>query len=317
MARKIQPSVLTLNFDIGSKNINYIDLAKCLSEVNRRFYRQGMNYAIAGLRFGYIGNENPAVRVATLPQTWVVGAAWHKFFAKWQKQQNEALAESGSKDTKARYNDFKIYMDQFQKTVETGGSLRPLSPGGFTTGGGVSFDAGEWQYSNVVVPNDAGTSGNTVEYSLHMVGADVGTGAGIIKNYGLSRSYPHSPDPATPAVDTSILSRMFDVGENMDEIVDNAIDKNDDLPYDQDEYPNGDGNPSNGFLPIHREIQFTATTIGGHQNMEGCLAPCGLIQIAQDLSAPTNNTSSWLVMQVMLMPGNYKGVLAEPMQEMN
>jgi hypothetical protein len=310
MPRKMEPVVSTLHFDIGQSNLNYIDLAKALSEVNRRFYRQGMNYAIGGLRFGYVGAENPAVNVKFLPNSWPVGAAWHKFFAKWQEQQNEALAASGSLESKSRYNDFKIYMDQFMKTAT---NLRPISPGGFSTT--VSpFKEGEWQYSNVVVPND-GSPGNSVEYACHMVGASGTQQAGMIVEYGLSRNLPFSPDPNTPDIDTSILSRMFDVGDNMTDIVENAIDKNDDVPYDLDEYPFGSTN--NGNLMVHREIQFTATTIGGHQDMPGGVAPCGLIQVVHDLSAATNNTTTWLTMQVILIPGEYKGVLAEPMQVMN
>ena len=29
----------------------YVDLAQCLSLVNRRFYRQGMNYAVENIKF--------------------------------------------------------------------------------------------------------------------------------------------------------------------------------------------------------------------------------------------------------------------------
>ena len=318
MPQKMEPALLTLNFDIGASNANYLDIAKALSEVNRRFYRQGMNYAIGGFRFGYLGSETPTVRVNVLPNVWPVGAAWHKFFAKWQKQQNDALAESGSLESKSKYNDFKIYFDRYMKTAT---NLRPQSPGGFTNGGSTNFKEGEWQYSNVVVPND-GSPGNSVEYGLHMVGTAGAQQVTMIDDYGLSRNLPFSPDPNAPAIDESILSKMFDVGDNMTDIVENAIDKNDDVPYDLDEYPFGATNPGTGGVSLHREINFTSTTIGNYQDMPGVIAPCGLMQIVHDLSGSTTNqvdsgTNRFLLMQVILVPGHYKGVLAEPMQVMN
>ncbi len=48
---KIQPSVRTLTFPIGNIGTNtsrYIDLSQASSLVNRRFYRQGINWAVAG-----------------------------------------------------------------------------------------------------------------------------------------------------------------------------------------------------------------------------------------------------------------------------
>ena len=58
MARKnkrtsnIEPAEMTLNFPIGtitgSTTMKTIDLSQCASIVNRRFYRQGLNWAVAG-----------------------------------------------------------------------------------------------------------------------------------------------------------------------------------------------------------------------------------------------------------------------------
>jgi hypothetical protein len=312
----MDPAVMTLNFDIGAKNINYIDLAKVASEVNRRFYRQGMNYAVAGFRVGYVGDESPTVAIRTLPNTWSTGASWHKFFAAWKRQQDQALIESGSPESKARYNDFKIWADTYHKTAEPTGSLSAINPGGFSTAGNTPYKAGEWSYSYIVVPHDP-TSGATKEYSLHMIGNDASTTKGMIHNFALSRNLPFSPDPNTPAIDTGVLSEMFDVGETFDEVLDNVVDRNDDVPYDLDEYPDGSTNPGTGVLPLHREMQFTATTIGNFQNIEGCVVPCGILQIAQNLSAPADYENSWLTLQVMMIPGSYKGYLAEPMQVMN
>ena len=48
---KIQPAVQTIRFTIPvSTAPSYVDLGLATSMVNRRFMRQGMNYAVAGLQ---------------------------------------------------------------------------------------------------------------------------------------------------------------------------------------------------------------------------------------------------------------------------
>ena len=52
--KKIEPAVTTLSFAIGTgtsgNESSYIDLSQCASLVNRRFYRQGINWAVAGIK---------------------------------------------------------------------------------------------------------------------------------------------------------------------------------------------------------------------------------------------------------------------------
>ena len=55
-SKKIEPSVLRLSFNLPRNNsegngISYVDLSQCASLVNRRFYRQGINWAVAGITF--------------------------------------------------------------------------------------------------------------------------------------------------------------------------------------------------------------------------------------------------------------------------
>ena len=49
---KIEPSVLTLTFATPGSGAarSYIDLSQVASLVNRRFYRQGINWAVAGFK---------------------------------------------------------------------------------------------------------------------------------------------------------------------------------------------------------------------------------------------------------------------------
>jgi len=311
MARRkqsnMEPAVMTLNFDLGDTPVSYIDLSQCASIVNRRFYRQGLNWAVAGFRFGFEG-AGVNVRVATLPNTWSISGAWEKAMRHWQRQQDEALESSGSEDSKGRFNDFKVYADTIHRTLGSAANQLPTNPGGFVAN--TDYLLGEeWWYSQIVIPND-GAPGVTNEYLLTMLGPDGANSKGVLQGYVESRNVPQSPDPEGPAVKLSFLQEMFDVGQNLDDVTDNAQFRNDELPYDQDLYPNQVGNASS--MPTHREISFTGTTIGAHQNMDGCNVPCGLIQVAHNHVGEPNT----LTMQVMLIPGTHRGYLAESMVDM-
>jgi len=307
---KIAPSVMTLNFDIGDRQVSYLSLSQCASVVNRRFYRAGLNWAVAGFRFYHEGS-GVNVRVSTLPNTWTISNSWEKAFRHWQKQQNEALASSGSMDTKARFNDFKVFADTVHRDLGVGQNLLPTNPGGFVANTQY-LPPEKWDMSQIVVPNDGGVAGNTVEYTLTMLGPNSipNQSKGVVEGYVQSRNKPQSPDPIAPAIADSWLNEMFDDGETYDDVVDNAQYRNNELPYDQSLYPNQFGNA--GSMPTHREISFTGTTIGAHQNMDGCNVPCGLIQVAHNYVGDANT----LTMQIFLVPGETRGYLAEPMQDM-
>ena len=306
-SNKIEPAEMTLNFDLGDTPVSYIDLSQCASIVNRRFYRQGLNWAVAGFRFGFEGT-GVNVRLATLPNTWTLSASWEKTMRKWLEQQNEAIDRMGGESAVARYRDFKVHADTLHVGLGFANNKLPVNPGGFAPG--TPYLAGEWEASEVVIPNNGGP-GITTEYLLNMMGGNSATSKSIIQGYANSRSTPHSPDPVAPGpISNSFLNTMFDVGDNSDEIVDNAADKNDNLPYDRDDYPGETANAP--FMPTHREISFTGTTIGAHQNMQGTNVPCGLIQVAHNHVGEASS----LTMQILLVPGNHRGYLAESMTEM-
>ena len=173
--------------------------------------------------------------------------------------------------------------------------------------------------SRIVVPNispDAtGSEVDPGEFVLHMVGvndyAPLGAqhSRGIIEGYADSRAYPQSPDPVSPALDSddNWLRAMFDVGNDSSEIVDNATDTNDELPYDQVNYPGGET-----ILPVlqgHDQANITATTIGGKTTISGSNFKAGLIRVEHDVTAGSDN----IALLVHLVPGNHRGYLAERM----
>ena len=91
---KIEPSEMTLTFATPSTSAtrSYIDLSQVASLVNRRFYRQGINWAVAGFKFSSL--KAGTVNVFRLPNTWVMSNSWEKSFRAYMRMNKEALEEN-------------------------------------------------------------------------------------------------------------------------------------------------------------------------------------------------------------------------------
>lgn len=336
----IQPAVKTLYFNVPN-GTSWVDLSLTASAINRRFYRQGINWAVSGFTFFNKGAGIGNVTVSKLPDSWTVSNSWEKGFRTWQRMQDQVLDENPSLRT--RYRDFKIYADttHAQSTIQTTASvaglsnisLMPVSPDG-----NLILKRGEWEYSTIVMPNDPLSGGATVDYSIHMIGdnMNVATGGnpinskGLIMGYGFSRSRPQDFDPNIPDADGSQVGEdwmtdVFDLGDQQPALRDDLVDQNDQPPYrvgssdptdatnEQIYYVGGDQNlPS---LELHDEVGFTSTTVSSKNLMRGNNFPCGLIKI-ENTVPDDSETSAPIYMQIHLVPGTHKGYLCEPMQDM-
>lgn len=296
----------------GVPAIETIDLSQSASILNRRFYRQGLEWAVAGFTLLSSTGTTGTFVVKKLPDTWMCDNGYTKAYHAWKRQQDDAIEEAGAESAVAKFRDFKVFMDAQHVGQYTAAgddlnvaNLLPALVDPLTM-------TGEWEPSKIVVPNilpDA--SGSTVdptEYMLHVTGVNnnAGVSRGIIEGYADSRAYPQSPDPVSPALDSdnNWLRDMFDVGNDSSEIVDNATDTNDELPYDQVNYPGGEF-----ILPVlqsHDQANITATTIGGKTSVGGANFKAGLIRIEHNL---TDEGS--VAILVHLVPGNHRGYLAE------
>jgi hypothetical protein len=316
--KKIQPSPMTLTLATavsapGVTLRSYIDLSQCVSLMSRRFYRQGLNWAVSGFK---ITSTQPGFSVVSkVPTTWVASGAWHKTFALWNKQINETLEDGGNESLRARFSDFKVFADVQHRTAGKGANLLPIDSAG------VPATVGEWDMSHVVLPQTAADGSGTLidptEFTLHMVGASTGTSKGIIEGYADSRAFPQSPDPVGPIAGaaTNWMSAMFDDGSANPEILDNAENENDDLPYPQADYPGGATQVPNLAWHDFTQIYATsATTNVGIQRMKGGMFPCGLVAI--DWTPAPDAVAANLVIQIDLVPGDHRGYLCEPMQDM-
>lgn len=318
-ARALQPAVMKMYF-IADKNASQaiVSISHSASRLNRRFYRQGLNWAVKNVSVTTLAPTNPTLGsvayVNTIPHTWTSANSWMKSYSLWKKQQDEALASTESVHTAARFRDFKISMEDGH-TVGTDLSPVNMGPGRVVgpfpthvvTSGPVLASA-EWEASQIVIPND-GAPGVTNEYQVHMVGPDTGTSKGIIQGYADSRDRPHSPDPDAPVISLSWMQEMFDVGDDSQQVTDNAQFHNNELPYDQDNYPGGDTN----LVQLETQgFQLNQSSIGRNTfNTGPFTAPCGLIRFDFSGQAETNELN---IICVELVPGKSRGYLTESME---
>ena len=195
---KIQPAAMTLSFTIPAvSGASYIDLSQVASLVNRRFYRQGINWAVSGFKVLTGSNLTGSVKISKLPNTWIMSNSWEKSFRTWTKMNNEALAETES--VRPRFLDFKIYADDDHHKAGFAANLLPISSNI------TPFVAGEWKPSMISYPDNTTASGITREAEFIAVGSSYnGAGASgeqavsMIEGYAASRGLPNIKDPNTP-----------------------------------------------------------------------------------------------------------------------
>ena len=250
--KKIEPAVQTLTFSFLAPSADgadvtttkYLDLSQVASLVNRRFYRQGINWAVSGFKMlttpNIIGGPTQSlVTVSKLPETWVMSNSWEKSFRSWTRMNNEAMEETES--IRPRFLDFKIYADSDHHQAGYGANLLPLS-----FGGNIAVP-GEWEASKVVIPRTDSTTGVPAPRELIAVGpnypgasASSGLNAvSLIEGYANSRALPNVLDPNTPddAADTSgvapqnWMSALFNDGiEQTEEVIEDLQTENNIAP---------------------------------------------------------------------------------------
>jgi len=337
---KIEPAVQTLTFSVPgvAPSVNqsfFIDLSQCASLVNRRFYRQGINWAVAGFKFGTAGPSKASIIISKLPNTWILSNSWEKSMRTWNRMNTEALAETES--IRPRFLDFKIYADADHHAQGFGANLLPVN---LLT---APATAGEWAPSSIHVPQTDDVVADTRivnEYELIAVGPSYpGLGASgnnavsMIEGYASSRGLPNIADPNTPddARNTTAefpqnwMSAIFNDGlvQDSDVLRDMQLDNNiAPYPFENDGvnldtmYPGG-ANQLPG-VQVHSWDLVTPTTIGSTTYSKGGNFPCGLIRIDitnQDPALPESQDLT-AVFQIDLVPGNHRGYLCEPMTEM-
>jgi len=300
----MQPAQTVLSYTVPAGE-TYIDIAEGLSKVNRRAYRQGMEYAIGKISYGYVANPqavmNLSLTVFTAGNTWVVHNAWKKAYAHWIAQQRTARRLIGQ-SAKPTWEDFKVFLDDAHRV---GTRL------GVVAGDGAAVGTGEWDYSRLIWEEDDAT---WHEVYMHLIGGDVSTTDwGLILGYQQSRATVQPEDPELPDEFSTNMYAKLAADENLvaDEVAQNMEDENDEPPYDHDDYP---GNDTNSDAPWLQQFAMATSTLPVGV-VPGFVAQCGLVKFNLTARDPNGDagTAPATTVSVHLVPGSYKGVLASPM----
>ena len=306
------PAVRYLRYEVtnsGTPNTetsHYCDLARDISAINRRFYRQGRDYHVKRITIvsrNTLGigsaDANQAVNagrvtVATLPDSWMVRSAWKRGFNAWNMM--NAQATKMGPTIKPTYHDFKIRgMGSYAQSPTF---LVPKD------NGGNALSLGEWTYSDFVSP-DGTTSAN--EFKMHMLGDHLGnpgsrTSISLLKSYAETRATVDENDPNLVINQDDPLLNLLDHGTTHDEIIENLETYGEDPPYDVLDYTGETGN-----MPQPLVVQHTTLGVEGKATVGGFSAICGLVEF--ETSSPIANDVYSILVEIA--PGNYRGVKAE------
>ncbi len=340
-SRKLEPAVMTMTLSTpsvssGSTENFYCDLSQIASLVNRRFYRQGINWAVSG--FKILTSIDGTLTTLKLPNTWVMGNSWEKSFRSWQEMNDKALEDTES--IRPRFMDFKIYADARHHNKGFATNLLPLSYDTPAVGGPAVpsiATAGEWESSKISIPT-SGATGNATDFEVIGVGPSYpGAGASTldavsaIEGYASSRGLPYTSDPNVPddaddvgptGTPENWMGALTNEGMDQDkDVLDRMVGaaaENNQAPYPFENdgvnadtmYPGG-ANQLIG-MELHDLSFVTPTTVGGTTRIKGGMFPCGLICFQWAPGAQSGNLS----IQIDLVPGHHRGYLCEPMTEM-
>ncbi len=328
--KKIQPAVKTILLNADAGGSYTCDISQCASLLNRRFYRQGLNWAVAGFTFITQSGTTGTIGVGKIPDTWVSSNAWMKGFATWQKMNNEALEEAES--VRPKFLDFKVFMDAEHHIAGSAANLTPYSGNPATL-----LTLGEWDYSSFLIP-DSSNPGAAQDREIIWTGpnypgaspASLLNAVSLIEGYAASRGLPDIRDPNAPddAADAdgttpeNWISATFNEGTVQDDrVLGDMLEENNKAPYPFEndgvntdtQYPGGANQPAGagGKLELHDIVGVTATTIGNTTQMRGGNFQGGLIRF--DLTGLSDTQA--VAILVHLVPGPHRGYMCQAMQD--
>ncbi len=291
----------------------YIDLAECLSQVNRQAYSQGYVYLVES--FSWEQGQGSSCLIASLPTSWTVYQSWKKAKRLWDKMNRLTGVAYPA------YHDYKVFFEIAHYVGHSNAAgatnLQPVD------GDDVEFShtGREWRYSQYVTPQ-AGGSADPGENCAHMLGDDTGVNNvsldtdgsyGVIQGYGDTRTTVGLREPELPGdASVSWQTELFDTGETMPEMINHLELFNDQPPYAHALDAQGGDNPiyvggSESGEHGHRLAKLASIAA------ETVYAPGGEIPLGLLRVETTLQEGQTAVLTVNLAPGVYQGIAAMPM----
>ncbi len=285
--------------DLSTEALSYVDLAQCLSALNRRNYEQDRLYHVSKIVvYGTVtADDQQSAQAGFLgaPNTWVTANAIVKGKALWEKMREGVLDDSPS--IEGKWDSFKIFLNEAHYSA--GPNLFPLNT-----------KMGEWNMSTCVMP-DWTHAATADAFGLHILGADQGSApagalvsGGLIQGYSETRAIVTEKDvPAT--IGDSWMSMLTDLGGQESELADIIADEGDLPPYDQVNYPGTGSNNELQFLGVTDISNYAPTGI-----VPGFYVPEGLMAISSRGDYRDSDGELEMKCVIFMTPGSYKGVHA-------
>lgn len=314
---KVLSTNVTLDYVQTEPGIGVIDLAKSLSNVNRKSYRSGYIYNVDYIEF--ISDANVSIYVNKILEGYPTIQSWKMGFEAWKEQRSNALEENDGA-APGKWSDFKVFLNQNHQD----GTWPELQPFGNSASGvpfAVEFSTinAEWDRADLFY-NDVGAA-TVSEVAVGMLGDnDLGNDYGaLIQTWGDTRAGTVAPDPNIPgALSGSWVMRMGEEsGDMAQDVLGKLESENDFPPYanvtdpaDSPIYHGGANSVAGGV--VHAVALSGAT--GRPNLLPGGLFPLGLLYVQTDGSF---SSLGKCIIRIHLTRGSYKGVNALPMGDFN
>lgn len=304
--KKGTPVVTRLSYELdGNDTAKFIDIAKDLSAINRRMYRQGCYYYVQSVE--YYNNENKFLDVFSLPDSWTTKSAYRRGLGIWNEMNEKTIVGKGG--VLPKYHDFKIWMsDVHRQTGNLVSNTYGPENGANPTHDPQTVSPSDWVHSKFYSADDDASS-TADGFQIHMVGPTTGspgnyTSVGLIKSYAKTRPMSQSSEPRIASdLEDDPLVMLHDASEEEQH---KAIMQTFDTDNDSQPYNNG---THVGELEDSLVFQgrLLTTDVAGRKDMiGGFCAPVGLLMLIQE-----NGTGTTSRLVVNLAVGTYNGVYAE------
>lgn len=311
---KLTKAQRTLQFTLPN-GFSYLDSAQALSITNRKLFKQNRCYGIESVEFKFRANpalyDSIEVTANVAGDTWVVHNSHVKGEALWHEMNELVLEDNPS--IKGKWADYKVFLNtEHRAQFFTIGNLMPQASSG------VPFLAGEWNYSDYVLPQHevdpaTGLPLPADQTQAHLVGPTLGgpggyQSVGLIDSYQESRATVQPNDPnVPPGVSTSFFNLLTDSGSQEPELADVIIAENDAPPYDTDNYPSG---AVNGPGTVQAEFGIASASYPLGQ-LTSFVAQCGLVKFfTRAFKDGVAVDAPDMDVLVTYMAGTYKGIAA-------
>ena len=305
------------------EEFHYIDLARVLSLVNRRLYRQGKVYHIANVSI-HDSAADVEARFCTIPNTWYARRAWFEVFKAWKSQRRQALENNptGAQQT-GKWSDFKVYMNQDHINDPDWPLPKDVEDDDITSA--------EWNYADIatmvngtehtgIAVKMMGEHALTTSITDETTADDASYSGTMGAIHALNQLWtepqeePESPGTmsTSPLLGMNLLSMGADA--NLDDILDDIENEGDTAPYTV-AFP-GRNNIMEAPWCV-REVEIDGGGSSGQKMgyVGGFPVPLGLLCIETKGNGDYSGTDNENIIGVCIefVPGDYQGVAADDM----